>query len=91
MQYILKLYIHGNSPLSVKAAQDIERVCEAELKGRYRLKIIDVEKDIESAEKANIMATPTLDKELPLPLKRILGDLANKEKVLVGLDIARDR
>ena len=85
--YTLKLYITGKSPRTDRAITNIERICQHELSNRYELVIIDVLKQPALAEQAKIIATPTLIKELPLPLRRVIGDLSDTEKVLLGLDI----
>jgi len=84
---LLKLYIAGQTPKSERAIANIRRICEQELQGEYELVIIDVLEQPKLAEDEKILATPTLVKELPLPPSRIIGDLADTEKVLVGLDI----
>ncbi len=85
--YVLKLYITGKSPRADRAIANIKRICQDELSNQYDLVIIDVLERPELAEQAKIIATPTLIKELPLPLRRVIGDLSNTEKVLLGLDI----
>jgi circadian clock protein KaiB len=86
-KYLLKLYVTGKSSRADRAITNIKRICEEELGNRYRLVIIDVLEKPDLAEQARIIATPTLIKELPLPLRKVIGDLSNKEKVLLGLDI----
>jgi len=86
-KYLLKLYVTGKSSRADRAIANIKRICEEELSNRYRLVIVDVLEKPELAEQARIIATPTLIKELPLPLRKVIGDLSNKEKVLLGLDI----
>jgi len=86
-KFILKLYITGQTPKSGRAAVNIRRICEEELKGRYELVIIDVLERPQLAEDEKILATPTLIKELPPPLRRVIGDLSDTAKVLIGLDI----
>ncbi len=85
--YVLKLYITGQTASSQKALADIKRICEAEMKGRYQLKIIDVLKKPHLAREDRILATPTLIKQLPPPLRKLVGDLSNKDRVLLGLDL----
>jgi len=85
--YLLKLYITGKSPRTDRAIANMRQICERELGNRYNLIIIDVLEQPEQAEQAKIIATPTLIKELPPPLRRVIGDLSDKEKVLLGLDI----
>ena len=86
-EYILKLYISGTSPRAQAAIANLERICEEDLAGRYTLEIIDVLKDPAAAEMDRILATPTLVKQLPPPLRRVIGDLSNKDKVLLGLEV----
>jgi circadian clock protein KaiB len=84
---LLKLYITGQTPKSERAIANIHRICDQELQGEYELVIVDVLEQPKLAEDKKILATPTLIKELPLPISRVIGDLADTEKVLVGLDI----
>ena len=86
-KYILKLYITGQTANSVKAIQNLKKILSGELKDVYELKIIDVLKNPQLAEDEKILATPTLSRVLPPPVKRIIGDLSDREKVLLGLDI----
>jgi len=86
-KHLLKLYITGQTPRSERAVRNLQQICESELAGRYEIQIIDVLERPQLAEDERIMATPTLIKELPLPLRRIIGDLSDKEKVLLGLDL----
>ena len=85
--YVLRLYIAGTSPRSMRALHNIKEVCEASLKGHYDLEVIDLYQQPALAEVDQIMATPTLVKRLPPPLKRLIGDMSDKCKILVGLDI----
>lgn len=86
-QYILKLYISGSSPRAQAAIANLERICEQDLAGRYTLEIIDVLENPGAAEMDKILATPTLVKRLPPPLRRVIGDLSDKDKVLLGLEV----
>lgn len=86
-RYLLRLYIAGLTPRSTRAIEAIKKLCESELKGRYELEVIDVYQNPEIASEAQILAAPTLIKKLPLPLRRIIGDMSDKEKVLLGLDL----
>ena len=86
-KYILKLYIAEQTANSTKAIQNIKKILSVELKDAYELKIIDVFKDPQSAEDEKILATPTLSRVFPPPVKRIIGDLSDTEKVLLGLGI----
>ena len=84
---VLKLYISGETARSARAIANLRRICQEELKGEYELSIIDVLERPQLAEAEKILATPTLVRELPPPLRRLIGDLSDKEKVLVGLDL----
>ncbi len=86
-QYVLKLYITGHTPKSDQAIANLKSLCEKELKDQYELDIIDVLENPQLAEDEKILATPTLIRELPPPLRRIIGDLSNTDKVLLGLDL----
>ena len=85
--YVLKLYVAGNTPNSVRALRTLKNILEEEFKGVYALKVIDVLKNPQLAEEDKILATPTLSKVLPLPVRKIIGDLSDREKVLIGLDL----
>lgn len=85
--YLLKLYVSGDTPRARIAIDNLRRLCEEELDGQYEMEVIDVIKDPQQAEDERILATPTLIKQLPPPLRRVIGDLSDKEKVLVGLDV----
>lgn len=87
--YVLRLYISGMSPRSVAAIENLRAICEEHLAGRCALEIIDVLQDPARAVEANLVAAPTLIKEIPLPVRKLLGDLSNTEKVLIGLDLAK--
>jgi KaiB domain. len=88
-KYILRLYITGQTPKSERAIENLRRICEEELNGQYQMVIIDVLERPQLAEDEKILATPTLIKELPPPLRRIIGDLSDTEKVLLGLELRR--
>ncbi len=85
--HILRLYVAGMTPQSRRAIANIKQICEEHLKGHYSLEVIDIYQQPVLAEGEQIIATPTLVKKLPLPLRRLLGDLSNTERVLVGLDL----
>lgn len=89
--YILKLYVSGNTPRALIAIENLRRLCEDELAGEYEMEVIDVLEHPQRAEDERILATPTLIKQLPPPLRRVIGDLSDKEKVLVGLDVRAKR
>lgn len=86
-KYILKLYITGNSTRSQRAIANLFRICHEELYDQYTIEIIDVLEQPQVAEDEKVMVTPTLIKQLPPPLQRIIGDMSNTQKVLLGLDL----
>jgi len=86
-RYLLRLYVSGSTAKSGQAIQNIKRVCEQHLKNRYDLEVIDIYQQPSLARSEQIVAVPTLIKRLPLPLRRLIGDLSNVEKVLFGLDL----
>ena len=88
--YILKLYVAGNTPRSRLALRTLSTILENEFQGVYALKVIDVLKNPQLAEEDKILATPTLSKVLPPPVRKIIGDLSDREKVLIGLDLLYD-
>lgn len=88
--YILKLYVAGNTPSSMRALKTLREILETEFQGVYALKVIDVLKNPQLAEEDKILATPTLAKILPPPVRRIIGDLSDRERVLIGLDLLYD-
>jgi len=85
--YVLKLYVAGNTPNSARALKMLKTILEQEFQGVYALKVIDVLKNPQLAEEDKILATPTLSKVLPPPVRKIIGDLSDREKVLIGLDL----
>jgi len=89
VRYVLRLYVAGQTPNSVRAILNIKKICEEELKGLYDLETIDLYQQPQLAQGEQIVAVPTLIKELPLPLRRIIGDMSNTERVLVGLDLRK--
>ncbi|HJR68261.1 MAG TPA: circadian clock protein KaiB [Gemmatimonadaceae bacterium] len=89
-RYVLRLYVTGTSPRAQVAIENLRRICEQDLRGQYDLEIIDVLAHPEVAESEKILATPTLIKQLPPPLRRVIGDLSDKEKVLLGLEVRPD-
>ena len=86
-KYVLKLYVTGQTPNSIRATSSLKKILTEEFKGVYELRIIDVTKNPQLAEAEKILATPMLSRVLPLPVRRLIGDLSNKEKVLLGLDL----
>lgn len=85
--YVLKLYVAGNTPNSVRALKTLNTILETDFQGVYALKVIDVLKNPQLAEEDKILATPTLARVLPPPVRKIIGDLSDREKVLIGLDL----
>lgn len=86
-KYVIKLYITGQTPRSQRAIDNLRRICEEELCGQYDLVVIDVLERPQLAEDEKILATPTVVKELPPPIRRIIGDLSDADRVLLGLDL----
>ncbi|MGB9929459.1 MAG: circadian clock KaiB family protein [Methanosarcina sp.] len=86
-KYILRLYVAGMGPKSVQAIENIKRICEEYLPGRYQLEIIDIYQYPIFAEDGQIVAVPTLIKELPPPLRKLIGSMADKDRVLIGMDV----
>ena len=86
-RYLLRLYVTGTTEKSIRAIQNVRRICEEHLSGRYRIEIIDLLKHPQLARGDQIVAVPTLVRHLPPPMKKIIGDLSNEESVLVGLDL----
>ncbi|MEN6617624.1 MAG: circadian clock KaiB family protein [Syntrophorhabdus sp.] len=86
-KYILRLYVTGMTSKSTHAIQNVKKICEDHLKGRYELEVIDISQQPVLARGEQIIATPTLIKQLPEPLRRFIGDMADTEKILLGLDV----
>jgi len=86
--YTLRLYVAGQTPKSIAAITNLKRLCDFYLAGRYSIDIIDLMQDPGLAQRDQIVAVPTLIRHLPEPIKRIIGDLSNTERVLLGLDIS---
>lgn len=89
--YHLRLYVAGQSPKSVRAVENLRRVCEEHLPGRYEIELVDLVENPHLARSDEIIAVPTLIRKLPEPIRRIIGDLSDTEKVLVGLQLRKDR
>jgi len=87
--YLLRLYVTGTTPQSVRAIANVKKICEEYLKGRYELDVVDLYQQPQLAQGEQIIAAPTLIKRLPLPLRRIIGDMSKSERVLVGLDLQK--
>jgi circadian clock protein KaiB len=86
-KYVLRLYVTGTTPRSMRAIRNIKKLCEEHLKGRYELEVVDIYQQPGAARDEDVLATPTLVKKLPLPIRRLIGDLSDMEHVLVGLNI----
>jgi len=87
--YKLKLYVTGSSPRSAKAVSNVRAICEEHLPGRYDLEVVDLYQRPELARQEQVMAAPTLVRELPEPIRRVVGDMSNEDKVLYSLNIER--
>ena len=87
MEWELRLYVAGNTPNSITAFSNLQQICEAHMGGRYRIEIIDLFENPQLARGDQIIAVPTLVRRLPIPIKKIIGDLSNTDRVLVGLDL----
>lgn len=87
-EHLLKLYVTGQTSRSQRAIANLRRICEEELAGQYEIQVIDVLERPQQAEDAKILATPTVIKELPAPIRRIIGDLTDSERVLLGLNLS---
>jgi circadian clock protein KaiB len=86
-KYLLRLYVTGTTGKSVRAIQNVRRICEEHLRGLYDLEVVDIYKNLPLARGDQIIAAPTLIKRLPEPLRRLIGDMSDEQRVLVGLDI----
>ena len=89
-EWELRLYVAGQTPKSLAAFSNLKKICEEHLEGKYRIEVIDLLKNPRLAEGDQILAIPTLVRKLPEPIKKIIGDLSNTERVLVGLDLRID-
>lgn len=89
--YVLRLYVTGATSISQRAIVNINAICKENLAGRYDLEVIDIHQKPALAKDEQIVAAPTLIKKLPLPLRRIIGDLSDKQQVLFGLDLKSKR
>ena len=87
--YLLKLYVSGMTPNSQRAIKNVQKICEEHLQGRFELEIIDIYQQPIFAKDGQIVAVPTLVKELPLPLRKFIGDLSQTERILAGLDLRK--
>ena len=86
-QYVLKLYVTGMTPRSRIAIRNLQKICDEYLKGRYELEVIDIYQQPTLARGQQIIATPTLIKKLPEPVRRLIGDMSKTDRVLLGLDL----
>ena len=86
-EWLLKLYVAGQTPKSVAAFASLKRICETHLKGQYEIEVVDLLVNPALAKGDQIVAVPSLVRQLPPPVKKIIGDLASEERVLVGLDL----
>jgi circadian clock protein KaiB len=86
-EWSLRLYIAGKTPRATAALENLQRICEEHLAGKYEIEVIDLLENPQLAKGDQILAVPTLVRRVPLPLRKIIGDLSNTERVLVGLDI----
>jgi circadian clock protein KaiB len=85
--WMLRLYIAGHTPKSIAALANLRKLCESQLAGRYQIEVIDLLEQPELAKSDQVVAIPTLIRRLPPPMKKIIGDLSDREKVLVALDV----
>ena len=90
-RYVLRLYVAGTTPQSTRAVANIKAVCEEHLAGLYSLEVVDIYQQPKLARDEQIVAVPTLIKTLPRPLRMLVGDMSNLERVLIGLDIVKKR
>jgi circadian clock protein KaiB len=86
-RYVLRLYVAGMTPRSTQAIQNIRKICDEHLSGRYDLEVIDIYQQPVLAEGEQIIAAPTLIKKLPLPLRRFIGNMSDTERILIGMDL----
>jgi len=86
-KYLLRLYVTGQTPRSVTSIDNLKRFCEEHLKGQYDMEVIDIYQQPALASENQIIAAPTLIKKLPLPLRRLVGDFSNQDRVMSGLDL----
>ena len=89
INYVLHLYVTGMTPQSMHAIDNVKKLCEQYLRGRYELEVTDLYKNTKLAEGEQIIAAPTLIKKFPLPIRRVIGDMSKTERILIGLDIKK--
>ncbi len=87
MKWMLRLYVAGNTPNSISAFANLKEICEVHMGGRYQIEVVDLFRNPQLAQGDQIIAVPTLVRKLPQPVKKIIGDLSNTERVLIGLDL----
>jgi len=90
-KYVLRLYVVGSTPQSTRAIENVKALCERHLKDRYELTVVDLFQQPEQAKHGQVIAAPTLVKQLPPPLRRLIGDLSNANRVLLALDIKPEK
>jgi len=88
-RYVLRLYVTGMTPRSARAVTNLQEICDEYLDGRYELEVVDIYQQPVLAKGEQIIAAPTLIKKLPLPMRRIIGDMSDRQRVLLGLDLAK--
>jgi circadian clock protein KaiB len=86
-QWVLRLYVAGQTPKALTAFANLTKICEEQLEGKYSIEVIDLLKDPQKGTADQIFALPTLVRKLPVPVRKIIGDLSNTERVLIGLDL----
>lgn len=86
-KFVLRLFVTGITPRSIEAIDRVRQLCEENMKGRYELEVIDLFKQPQAAQRDQVFAAPTLIKLLPLPVRKVVGDMTKKEKILAGLDV----
>jgi|SRR5579871_1158817 len=87
MKWMLRLYVAGNTPNSIAAFANLKEICEVHMGGKYQIEVVDLFRNPQLAQGDQIIAVPTLVRKLPQPVKKIIGDLSNTERVLIGLDL----
>ncbi len=89
-KYVFCLYVSGNTPRSLQAVDNVRRICDRYLPGRYELKVVDIYQQPAETRRRKVIAVPTLIKELPLPIQRFVGDMSKTERILIGLNLKQD-
>jgi circadian clock protein KaiB len=90
-KWVLRLYVAGQSPKALTAFANLKKICQEQLQGKYSIEVIDLLKNPQLGAEDQILALPTLVRKLPVPVRKIIGDLSNTERVLVGLDLLPER